>query len=346
MLLSDLTAARGVSGNEADVRDLLMKLAQDRGATCIIDRMGNLLARKDGCDSSAPHILLAAHMDEVGLIVSSVREDGLLRYKTIGGIDPRVMVSKAVLCGDKRIPGVIGAKAIHLQDEADMKKVLGHENLFIDIGAKSKAEGEKLCPPGTYVVFDSPLTPFGEGFLVGRSLDDRVGCLNLLRALEHGYQGTLTCAFTVQEEVGLRGAIVVGHSAEYDLAVVLEGTSANDLGVVPSEQQVCNVGMGVTISHMDRASIAHSGLRSAMEAVAKEAGIPHQPKRGTSGGNDAGPLQRGTIGMPTVVLSVPCRYIHSPSSVAAESDIQAQGDLTLAFLDALPKLWASIHSEA
>ncbi len=346
MLLEKLTAARGVSGNEADVRCLLMKLAQERGATCGIDRMGNLIAQKDGGDETAPRVLLAAHMDEVGLIVSSVRDDGLLRYKTIGGIDPRVMVSKAVLCGDKAVPGVIGAKAIHLQDEADMKKVLGHESLFIDIGAKSKAEAEKLCPPGTYVVFDSPLTSFGDGLLVGRSLDDRVGCLNLLCALEHGYPGLLICAFTVQEEIGLRGAIVVGRSIDYDLAVVLEGTSANDLGVVPTELQVCNVGMGVTISHMDRASIAHQRLRNAMEAVAKEACIPHQPKRATSGGNDAGPLQVGTVGKPVVVLSVPCRYIHSPSSIASEADIKAQGDLALAFLDALPSRWASICGEA
>ncbi len=346
VLLKELTGARGVSGNEHEIRALLKTLAEARGATCTVDRIGNLIATKDGGDKSAPHILLDAHMDEVGLIVSGVRDDGLLRYSTVGGIDPRVMVSKAVLCGDKQVPGVIGAKAIHLQSEADRKKVLGHDNLFIDIGAKSKAEAEKLCPPGTYVVFDSPLTQFGEGRVVGRALDDRIGCLTLLRALEHGYKGRLTCAFTVQEEVGLRGATVVGHYIDYDLAFAMEGTAANDLGDVPTEQQVCNVGAGIVISHMDRASIAHPRLRDAVESIAKERGVPHQRKRYISGGNDAGALQRGAGAKPTLALSVPCRYIHSPSSVAAEADIQAQADLTLALLDALPGQWSAILGEA
>ncbi len=343
MLLSELTAARGVSGNENDIRQLLKRLAEERGATCKIDRIGNLIATKDGGDASAPHILLAAHMDEVGLLITGIRDDGLLRYQPVGGIDSRVVVSKPVLCGDACVPGVIGAKAIHLQSDDDYNRVLDHDGLFIDIGAKDKAGAEKLCPLGTYVVFDSPLEVFGEGHYAGRALDDRVGCLSLLRALEHGYAGKLTCAFTVQEEVGLRGATVVSHHVDNDLAVVLEGTSANDLGDVPFANQVCNVGAGVAISHMDRASIAHPGLRAAMVAVAKDAGIPHQPKRGVSGGNDAGPLQRGAGAKPTVVLSVPCRYIHSPVSVAAECDIKAQADLVCAFLDALPGAWDDIR---
>ena len=342
VLLKELTAARGVSGNENEIRGLLLKLAEACGAVCSVDRMGNLVAQKDGGDSAAPHVLLAAHMDEVGLIVTGIRDDGLIRYKPVGGIDSRVMVSKPVLCGEDRVPGVIGAKAIHLQSASDRERVLGHDQLFIDIGAKTKAEAEKLCPPGTYVVFDSPMDPLGDGMYASRALDDRVGCLTLLSALSHGYRGKLTCAFTVQEEVGLRGAQVIGHYMDHDLAIVMEGTAANDLGDVPFEKQVCCVRKGVVISHIDHASIAHPGLREAMEAVAIKAGIPHQPKRYVSGGNDAGPLQRGAGAKPTVVLSVPCRYIHSPASVAADMDIQAQADLTNAFLDALPTVWAQI----
>ncbi len=343
MLLKELTAARGVSGNENDIRALVKRLAEASGAAIRVDRIGNVIAQKDGGDKSAPHILLAAHMDEVGVIVTGVRDDGLLRYKPVGGIDSRVMVSKPVLVGDACVPGVIGAKAIHLQTEADRDRVLGHDALFIDIGAKSKAEAEKLCPPGTYAVFDSPLEGFGDGLYVGRALDDRVGCQTLICALKHGYAGKLTCAFTVQEEVGLRGATVVSHSIDNDLAIVLEGTASNDLGDVDTETQVANVGRGVVISHMDRASIAHPRLRDAITAVAKENGIPHQPKRATTGGNDAGALQHDAAARPTVVLSVPCRYIHSPASVAAECDIKAQADLVCAFLDALPARWPDIR---
>lgn len=343
MLLRKLTAARGVSGNENEIRALILRLAEERGATCRVDRMGNVIAAKDGLDASAPHVLLDAHMDEVGLIVTGVREDGLLRYQPVGGIDPRVLVSKRVLVGDQNIPGVIGAKAIHLQTPEDRSHVLDHKSLFIDIGAKAKGEAEKLCPPGSYAVFDSPLTPFGEGMVLGRALDDRVGCNALLKALEADYPGKLTCAFTTQEEVGLRGATVIGQSLEFDLGLALEGTAANDLGDVPTESQVCNVGQGVVISHMDRASLAHPRLRDAVEKVARDRGIPCQRKRFISGGNDAGALQRGTIGKPTAVLSVPCRYIHSPNSVAAISDIDAQAALVLAFLEAAPALWGSIR---
>ena len=337
LLLRELTAARGVSGNEGDIRALLCRLAGERGAICDIDRIGNLLATKDGGDASAPRLLLAAHMDEVGLLIRGVGEDGSLRYRPVGGIDPRVLVSKRVLCGDKQVPGVIGAKAIHLQTEGDRDRVLQHNDMSIDIGAKSKAEAERLCPPGTYAVFDSPLEAFGDGYVMGRALDDRVGCLALLEALDAGYVGKLTCAFTVQEEVGLRGSIVVGHSADYDLAIALEGTSANDLGDVESTKQVCILGRGAALSHMDHASIRHPRLRALIEDIAAKAGIPCQTKRSVSGGNDAGPLQRGTVAKPTAVLSVPCRYIHSPSSVAALSDIQAVCDLVRAVMEALPR---------
>ena len=344
MLLKELTAARGVSGNENEIRQLLKKLAEERGATCVIDWMGNLLAAVDGGDASAPHLLLDAHMDEVGLIITGVRDDGLLRYQPVGGIDSRVVVSKPVLLGDKNVPGIIGAKAIHLQSEEDNKHVLAHKELFIDIGAKNKADAESLCPPGTYAVFDSPLVSFGENCVFGRALDDRVGCLTLLRAIEHGYRGKLTCAFTVQEEIGLRGAVVVGHSVDFDLAVALEGTAANDLGDVPVEQQVCNVGKGVAVSYIDRSSISHPKLVQLIQNAADECKIPWQPKRFVSGGNDAGPLQRGAGAKPTAVLSVPCRYIHSPASIAALSDIQAQADLVCALLDALPAAMGSLFA--
>lgn len=340
--LQTLCAARGVSGNEHEIRDLLRGLCLARGGTCRVDRLGSLLCEKDGGDASAPHVLLAAHMDEVGLIVCGARDDGLLRFQSVGGIDPRVLVSKAVLCGDAGIPGVIGAKAIHLQSADDRARVLGFDKLFIDIGAKDKAEAERLCPMGTYCTFDSPLSPLGEGCVVGRALDDRIGCLNLLRALSHGYAGKLTCAFTVQEEVGLRGATAVSRRLDNDLAIVLETTTANDLGDAPADARVCDLGKGVVISHMDRASIAHGALRAALTSVAQTNGIAWQPKRAATGGNDAGALQREAGAKPTVVLSVPCRCLHSANSVAGLADVEAQGALVCAALDALPRLWPDI----
>ncbi|MEG0766489.1 MAG: M20/M25/M40 family metallo-hydrolase [Clostridia bacterium] len=332
MLLEELTAARGVSGDEGDIRALLQTLCEARGAQTRVDRMGNLLAHKTG-PIGARHVMLAAHMDEVGLLITGVAEGGLLRYQPVGGIDPRVMVSKRVRVGKQAVPGVIGAKAIHLQTKEETERVLDHKDLYVDVGAKTCEEAEKLCPPGSYVAFDSPLVAFGAHCVLGKALDDRVGCLAMLTALEMtDLPVSLTCAFTVQEEVGLRGAQVAAQHVLPDLALILEGTTCNDLGDVPADQQVCNLGRGVAVSFMDRASLAHPGLRAAVLECARAHDIAHQPKRGTSGGNDAGAIQRAFGARPTVVLSVPCRYIHSPVSVASTEDIAAQQALVCAFL--------------
>ena len=330
-MLERLTNARGVSGDEGEIRALLKDECQRLGLSTETDALGTLYARRPR--PGAKRALLAAHMDEVGFLITGADGEGLLRYQTVGGIDPRVVVSKNVLVGKDRVPGVIGAKAIHLQSPEEMARVLQHKEMRVDIGAKDRGEAEKLCPPGAYAVFDSPLTPFGEGCVLGKALDDRVGCLALLAALsEIDLPVDLTCAFTVQEEVGLRGAQVAAQRLLPDLAIALEGTTCNDLGEVPTQEQVTSLGKGVVISFMDRASIASPILYQIMTECAKEKGIPHQPKRGTSGGNDAGAMQRSFGGRPTITLSVPCRYIHSANSVASLSDIKAQQDLLLAFL--------------
>ena len=190
-MLEKLCAAHGVSGNEKEIRDLLRALCLEAGAECTVDRVGNLVCVKDGGDASAPHILLAAHMDEAGFIITGARDDGLLRFTSVGKIDPRNAVSKIVSCGEKKTPGVIGAKAIHLQSAADRERVLSFSEMYIDIGAKDKAGAEALCPMGTYCVFESPVAAFGEESLAGRALDNRASCMNLVQALQHGYRGRL-----------------------------------------------------------------------------------------------------------------------------------------------------------
>ena len=252
--------------------------------------------------------------------------------ETVGGIGPRVIVSKRVRVGDDKVPGVIGAMAIHLQTAADRARVLDYDGLYIDIGAKDKAEAERIAPVGTYAVFDSDYVEFGDGLVKAKALDDRVGCLALLRALsESEYEGDLTCVFTVQEECGLRGAQVVGYRVKPDLAIVLEGTASNDLGMV----KVTRVNKGVAVSFMDRTSIVNRPLFDYVTETAQEAGIPWQIKQLMTGGNDAGPIHKSCAGLPSIVLSTPCRYIHSPSCVASKADMKAQQDLVLAILKRL-----------
>lgn len=335
MDLKRLTEAFGPSGCENEVRNMLREEAEKLCDDVRVDRAGNLMCRRRGRDPMKPSVLFAAHMDEIGFIITGYTDDGLLRFRPVGGVDPRVAVSKWVLIGRGRVPGVIGALAIHLQTPADREKVLDFEGLFIDVGAADAKEAEKLCPLGSYAVFDTPCQEFGDGFVSARALDDRVGCLNLLKVLACDYQGDLCCAFVTGEEVGLRGSQGAAFAVQPDIAVVLEGTAANDLGDTEPRSQVCVPGQGVAVSFMDLASIADKGLYGKMLDTAREEGIPHQVKRAITGGNDAASFQRSGRGARTCVLSVPCRYIHSSVSVASLKDIKAQADLACAFLKTL-----------
>ncbi|MDR0396697.1 MAG: M20/M25/M40 family metallo-hydrolase [Oscillospiraceae bacterium] len=335
-LLKKLLSARGVSGDEGEIRSILRKECEARGASVMTDALGSVIARK--AKSGARRVVLDAHIDEVGFLIVGADADGALRYKPVGGIDTRVIMAKRVLIGKDRLPGVFSVKPIHLASEDEMSNTSKHENLRIDIGANDKAEAERLCPPGCTAVFDSAPELFGDGRIVSRALDDRVGCFSLLAALElDGLPVDLTCVFAVQEEIGLRGAKAAAQRLQPDMGIAFEGTSANDLGDVASNRRVTEQGKGVAISFMDGASIGHIGLRKALAECADAHSIPWHMKRGLSGGNDAGAIQRAYGARPTAVLSVPCRYIHSANSTAALCDIAAARDLAAAFLYDLPK---------
>jgi len=333
MDLKTLCDMYGASGDEKAVRNALLEAARPLCDSVKIDRMGNVIAFKKGSGKSDRHILFSAHMDEIGFIIMDATEDGLLIFRPIGGVDPRVAVSKYVVVGEKRVKGVIGALAIHLQSAEDRRRVLGFDNLYIDIGAKSKDEALADCPPGCFAYYDNDYQEFGDGCVVAKALDDRLGCWNLLRLLEGSYDCDITCAFVVQEEVGLRGATGAAFASDADTAIVLEGTTAGDMGVVDKVRRVCEPGMGVCVSFMDNASLVNRELYKEILTLAEEKGVAHQIKRGATGGNDAGAYQRGKEGKRTCVLSVPCRYIHGPSSVVKLSDIEAQYQLAKAYAE-------------
>ena len=330
MELKTLCEMNGASGDEGAVRRALLEAARPLCDSVRIDRMGNVIAFKKG-RTGARHLLFSAHMDEIAFIILDATEEGLLQFRPIGGIDPRVAVSKYVVVGEQKIKGVIGALAIHLQSAEDRKRVLGYEDLYIDIGAKTKDEALKDCPRGCYAYYDSDYQEFGEGCAVAKALDDRVGCYNLLRILEDTYDADVTCAFVVQEEVGLRGAYGAAFDSPADTVIVLEGTTAGDMGDADKARRVCEPGLGVTVSFMDNASIANRELYGELMGLAEKQGICHQVKRGCTGGNDAGAYQRRKEGKRTAVLSVPCRYIHGPSSVVRLSDVEAQYQLAKAY---------------
>ena len=338
MELKQLCELPGISGREERVRAAIYEACVSAlGKDAVeIDRMGNVIAHKQG--KASPRVMLSAHMDEVGLMVLSATDEGLLRTRAIGGIDPRVLVSKRVKVGyptpDKEpLSGVIGAMAIHQQTAEDRKQVLKLDQLYVDIGARDKDEALSVAPAGTPITFDTPFTPFGDGLYLARALDDRVGCYNLLRLLSADVQCDAYIVFTCQEEVGCRGATGAAYRVAPDVALALEGTTANDMGDMPEAQKVCRVGQGVAVSFMDNASIAQPELFGQMVKLAKQRGIAHQVKMSVSGGNEGGVMQRARAGARTCVLSVPCRYIHSPATVCAASDVDAQYELAKAFLE-------------
>ena len=333
MDLKTLCEINGVSGDEGAVRRAILEAARPLCDSVGVDRMGNVIAFKKGKGNTGRHLMFSAHMDEIGFIIINATEEGLLEFRPVGGIDPRVAVSKYVVVGEKKIKGVIGALAIHLQSAEDRKRVLGFDSLYIDIGAKDKDEALADCPKGSFVYYDNDYQEFGDGCVVAKALDDRVGCYNLLRLLAGEYESDLTCAFVTQEEVGTRGAMGAGFASDADTAIVLEGTTAGDMGDVDKVNRVCEAGLGVVVSFMDRGSIANRELYGQLLSLAGEKGIAHQVKRGATGGNDAGALQRSKGGRRTCVLSVPCRYIHGPSSVVRLSDVEAQYQLAKAFAE-------------
>ncbi|MCL4425400.1 MAG: M42 family metallopeptidase [Firmicutes bacterium] len=320
MLLKRLSEALGVSGNEHEVREIIKEAIKDQVDEIRVDTLGNLRAVKG--KGKSPRVMVAAHMDEVGLMISWIEKSGLLRFRKVGGIDDRVLVSKTVLVGKDRIPGVIGAKAIHLQDPRERETPLKYEDLYIDIGAKSKEEAEKKVKLGDFAAFATCYEEFGQRKAKGKAFDDRVGCTVLMEALKGQYEFELNAVFTVQEEVGLRGAAVAAYDLDPQMGLVLEGTTCSDTPGTDPEGYATEVGKGPALSLMDASSIANKKMVQEMVRLAQENGLPYQFRRTTMGGNDAGRIHLTRQGVPSASLSVPCRYIHSPVSVISLDDLE------------------------
>nr|PZN02874.1 MAG: aminopeptidase [Bacillota bacterium] len=330
MLLKELTEAFGVSGAEHEVRNIL-KREIESWAEYRTDALGNLIFKKPGPEKK-PKVMLAAHMDEVGLMITSIGKNGWLKFDTVGGIDDRILVSKTVVIGPNKVKGVIGAKAIHLQEPKERETALKSKNLYIDIGAKDREDAEKLVKIGDFAAFDSKYEEMGD-IVKAKALDDRVGCYVITEILKRNYDLALCGAFTVQEEIGMRGATVAAYALEPDIAIVLEGTFAADVPDTKEEGYSTTVGMGPAITLMDRTFIADRKLVDRVLQVAERNNIKCQLRRTAFGGTDAGKIHLTKEGIPTIVISVPCRYIHSPASLASMSDIQN----TIALVDALIK---------
>ncbi len=329
-LLEQLCGLPGVSGREEAVREALLEQLSPV-CDCRVDPLGNLIAFKKGRKTPARRRMFSAHMDEVGLIITYVEEDGLLRFSPVGGIDRRVLVGKAVQIG--RVPGVIGGKPIHIKSPKERDASPKWDELFIDIGAASRQEALALVHPGDRAVFASRYTDLGENYLRGRALDDRVGCALLADLLCSDLAYDTWGAFTVQEETGTTGGRTAAAQVLPEVAVVLETTTACDIPGSPPEKQVCRLGEGPVLSFMDRGTVYHWELYQLAQQAAQEEGIRWQPKQGIYGGNEARSVQLAGPGVQVLAVSVPCRYLHTPSCVVHRGDVEETARLLRA-LDA------------
>lgn len=333
-----LTEIPGVSGDEHRVREAILSMVDGCAASVTTDALGNLLVFKKGQAVPKNKIVFCAHMDEIGFIITNITDDGLLRFINVGGIDSRVVLGKPVEIGEKRLYGVIGTKATHQSSPQEKEEPIPLDKLYIDIGAKDKAEAEKHVALGDRAVFYSEFRELGEDHIMARALDDRAGCALLVQLIRSDLPYDCHFAFTVQEETGCIGAVTAGYTIAPDISVVVEATTASDIGGVAPDRTVCRFGEGPAVSFMDRGTVYDSQLYHMALALAEEKAIPAQSKTGVFGGNDSRALQVARSGARPMAISLPCRYIHSPSNMLKKSDIQHTFDLLLALNGALGEL--------
>lgn len=315
----ELSSLYGISGRENEVKEYIIDQIKDYSEYSV-DNLGNIIGFRKGKKTAKNKVMIDAHMDEVGFIVTYITDDGLLKFAKVGGINTKVFVGKTVKVGNDKIIGVIGIVPIHLTDREKERDIPEFEDLYIDIGATSREEAMKLVKPGDSVFFDSDYKEFGNGYIKGRALDDRVGCAILVELIREVPEYDFWFSFSTQEEIGTRGAAVSSFSIAPDYAVCIETTTASDIPGVEDEKRVCLLGSGAVVSFMDRSTVYNKDLFDTAFELAIKKNIKIQTKTVVAGGNDAGAIHKSRSGVKVLTVSVPCRYLHSPSCVIDSND--------------------------
>ncbi len=328
-ILNTLTQIPGISGREAAVRNYLHELLAPHADQIRTDALGNLICLKKG--TSNQNLLLCAHMDEVGLMVHFVDERGFLRFVTVGGIDPRTLLAQRVRVQTNKGPllGIIGTKPAHVTTEAERGKAVPLKDLFIDVGLPAE-EVKKQVSVGDFAVLDRAYEEFGTGLISAKAIDNRAGVFiqaEVFRQLKNPFYNVYA-VFTVQEEVGVRGATTAAFGIDADVCLCLDTTGAADIPGIAPQDQLVGVGKGVGISALDARTITPVSLFNALTQLCTQHQVPYQVRIAPRGGNDAGAVHLSKTGVPSCALSLPTRNIHSNVEVCAKEDVQAMIDLT------------------
>ena len=319
-LLAKLSNLNGVSGCENDVRNFILSQIKPYADDIRVDNMGNIIALKKG-KSGKRNILLSAHMDEVGFIVSKISDDGFIKFKNVGDVEIRNIVSKCVKINNT-IDGILGMKAIHLQKKEERETVVKTKDLYIDIGAKDKDEAKKRVSLGDYVSFSTKAFFAGDK-IIGKALSSRCGCVCLMDAMKYEYEDNIYFTFTAQREVGMRGASVVAYGLDIDMALVIDAVESGDMYGVDKNNKTADTGFGVCVDFMDKYSILNNTLSNKIFYEFKSANIDVQKKHSSISLTDAGAIQRSCNGVLTACILIPVRYYHTPAEMVSKKDIFA-----------------------
>jgi endoglucanase len=318
-LLERLCNAIAVSGDESEVRKIVLEEVKPYADEVKVDALGNVLATKLGRarNGKRMRVMLDAHMDEVGFMLVADDGEGIYRFESVGGIDVRYLVGKQVFVGRERLPGVIGGKPIHLMNADERTKKVPIDALRIDIGIGGKAK------VGDRATFATKFRRVGPSIL-SKSIDDRIGVATVIELLEHAPPNIDLCAaFSVQEEIGLRGAKVAAQYFNPDLAIAVDSTPSHDLPLHNGDENMTyntKLGLGPAIYIADGSTLHNPRLVRFLQETAEAESIPYQFRQPGGGGTDSGAIQRSLAGIPTVSVSVPHRYTHSPISISRLED--------------------------
>lgn len=323
-LIQQLAEAFGPSGHESAVRELIHSQVASVADEVYVDALGNLIARKVGSSPHAGRLLVAAHMDEIGLMVTHIDDDGFLRFDRLGGVHPYTLLGQRV----RFATGLVGSIGCERLDDPKDVRI---DRLFIDIGARSREEATSQVRIGDAACYDRSVTQSGNR-LIGKALDDRAGCAVLIEALRRITQPAMDvyAVFSVQEEVGARGAKAAAYAIEPTVAVAVDVTPTGD--TPKGEQLPVKLGDGAAIKVKDSSMMAHPRVKAHLTSLAETAAIPHQFEVLPYGGTDAGPIHVSRAGVPSGVISIPTRFLHSPAEMVDLGDLEACVALTTALM--------------
>ena len=318
--LKELCLAIGISGNETEVKELIKKEVAPYADEITETPLGDLIVFKKGEKAAPKKIMIDAHMDEVGLIINHISEDGYLRFATVGGIDSNVLLGKTVYVNGKT-RGVIGGKPVHLMSPSEKEKAVPTHELTVDIGASTREEAEAVCSVGDLINFE-PFFELSRGTVKAKALDDRMGCAILVELIKGGMEYDTYFSFSTREEVGSIGAKTAAFTVAPELTIAVEGTVAGDVMGTSSPKACTKMGKGPAVSISDRGTVYDKTFFKKAFELAEELDIPCQARTNNAGSNDAGMIHRTRRGARAAAVSVPCRYIHSPVSMASVSDAE------------------------